>query len=175
MIIVKLLQNTEQDTCIKIKTDTAGGQITITKEMLCYRPKLHSCTPSTDEKDRFQDYTDQSTFHIRNMQWSGYAQGVGGRVYRGSTLDLEHMIMSFCVGDTCQYEMMGQELAPEREYDQDDLTFDIGGEMTIWLKLRKSGFKNYGDETAYYGAYEDNTRLGPKEQYEQQLKQAFGE
>lgn len=175
-IIVKILQNSEQDACVKVKADSSGGTAKITKEMLCYRPKLHSCTPSTDSVDRFQDFDEKSIMTIRTMQWSGYTQeGGSGRIYRGDTLDLEHQIMSFCVGDTCQYEFLGQEMVADREYDLDDFTVELAGEMTLWIKLRKQNFKNYSGETAYYGVYEDDTRLGPKEQYQQQLEQAFGD
>lgn len=176
-IIVKILQNTEQDACVKVKADSSGGTATITREMLCYHPKLHSCTPSTEPVDRFQDYDpEKSILTIRTMQWSGYSQDNGqGRLYRGNTLDLEHTIASFCVGDTCQYEFLGQEMVAEREYDNEDITVELSGEITMWIKLRKINFSNYSGEDAYYGVYEDNTRLGPKQSYQDQLDQVFGD
>ena len=174
-IIVKILQNGEQDACIKVKSDSAGGSATITKEMLCYRPVIHTATPSTDQKDRFQDYDEKSLFSIRSMQWSGYTQeNSHGRIYRSDTQDLEHEIMSFCVGDTCQYEFMGQEMVADTEYDNENMTIVLEGEMTLWIKIRKTNFKNYSGEYAWYGQYEDETKLGPKDEYKEQLKQVFG-
>ena len=176
-IIVKILQNSEQDACIKVKSDSAGGTITIPKEDFCYRinPNDHSGNLVKDPKYRFQDSNEKSLVTIRSMQWSGYTQeNSHGRIYRGTTLDLEHEIMSFCVGDTCQYEFMGQEMVADSEYGTDDLTVELQGEMTLWIKLRKTNFVNYSGEYAWYGQYEDETKLGPKDEYAEQLKQVFG-
>lgn len=174
-ILVKILQNSEQNACIKIKSDSSGGSVTITKDMLCYRPKMYTCTPSTDAKDRFQDYDEKTEFTIRVMQWSGYTQeNSRGRIYRTATQDLEHQITCFCVGDTCQYEFMGQEMAPECEYSNEDMTVILEGEMTVWIKLRKTGFIHYSGEYADYGQYEDESKLGPKDEYMDQLEQVFG-
>lgn len=174
-IIVKILQNSEQDACIKVKSDASGGTFTLTKEMLCYRPKIHTCAISTDQQDRFQNFNEKSVFTLRTMQWSGYTQEGGhGRIYRSATQDLEHEIASFCVGDTCQYEFMGQEMVADGEYDNEDMTFVLEGEITMWIKLRKTNFINYSGEYADYGVYEDETKLGPKDSYSEQLKQVFG-
>ena len=82
--------------------------------------------------------------------------------------------MSFCVGDTCQYEFMGQEMVADTEYDNENMTVVLEGEMTLWIKIRKTNFKNYSGEYAWYGQYEDETKLGPKDEYKEQLKQVFG-
>jgi len=161
--IIKILQNSEQDATIKVKTDSSGGSATITKEMLCYRPKPHSCEPSTDAKDRFQDFNERSCFSIRAAQWGSRSQdGTGGVIYRSDTHDLEHEITAFCAGDTCQYDFLGQDLPADCEYDNEDMTVEIEGELTMYLRLRKTGFINYAGEYATYGAFEDDTKLGPK-------------
>lgn len=176
-IIVKILQNSEQDACVKVKSDSAGGTISLTKDDLCYRadPNDYSGKIVKDERRRFQNFSDKSLITIRSMQWSGYTQEDShGRIYRGDTLDLEHEVMSFCVGDTCQYEFMGQEMVADGEYGNENLTIELKGEMTVWIKLRKTNFANYSGEYAWYGQYEDDSKFGPKDEYAAQLKQVFG-
>lgn len=168
-VLIKVLQNTEQDACIKIKSDSSGGSATLTREMLCYKPAPQTMTIDTsDASTRFQDVDDRrSGFTIRTAQWSGTVQdGSNIKIYRGDTQDLEHLIAAMCVGDTCQYEFMGQEMCCENEYDRMDMTFVVNGEIVMWLKIRKSQFKSYAGEYASYGAYEDDTKLGPNDRYQ---------
>ena len=161
-VIVKLLRNTELTTTIKIKSDAQGGQVDVTKELLCFKPEKGSC--KSDESQRFQEVTDKSEFNILSMQWAGHNQEGSGRLYRGGT-DLEHEIMSFCVGDTCQLDLEGQENAPDIEYNTEDMTFQLTGELTIYLRIRKHFFKNYSGEHASYGAFEDESVPGPAESH----------
>lgn len=141
-VIVKVLRNAKESACVKIKSDTSGGTAQITKEMLCYKPQVESCTIDTsDQQSRFGNYDDKSSMYIRGAQWCGFSQdGSGARIYRGSTLDLEHLVISCCVGDTCQCEFYGQEMPADWEYQHEDITVECHGEMIIWLNLRKSNF-----------------------------------
>lgn len=161
--IVKILKNTELDAAIKVKSDSSGGEAIITKEMLCYKPDDESCAPGVGYK--FQDITDRSYMLVTDMHWSGFNQDGHGRMFRGGD-DLEHQIMAFCVGDTCQLDMQGQDAVPECEYRKEDIKFVLEGEMSLWLRIRKRNFANYSAEYASYGVYEDDTKRGPKDGYD---------
>lgn len=147
-VIVKVLRNTKDSAFVKIKSDVNGGTAQITKEMLCYLPQTESFViDMSDQKTRFGDYNDNSSIYIRGAQWSGFSQeGAGARIYRGLTLDLEHLVISCCVGDTCQCEFYGQEMPADWEYKHEDITVECHGEMVIWLNLRKSNFSHYWTE-----------------------------
>ncbi len=166
-ILAKVLKNTELDAVLKIKSDKDGGSITITKEMLCYRPADQRCVID-DKSIRFQDYVDKSSMSIVCMEWAGYTQDGSGRLYRGGK-DLEHTIATFCVGDTCQGDFQGQEMTPDIEYNRENLEFEFVGEITLWIRLRKRDFKNYAGEYATYGAFEDDSKRGPVKWYEDLL------
>lgn len=159
-VIVKLLRNTELTATLKIKSDAQGGQVTVTRDMLCYKPEPVTCKIVNDEKYRFQKVKENSDFNIINMQWAGYSQEGSGRIYRGGTV-LDNEILSFCVGDTCQLDLEGQENAPDIEYNTEDMTFAIKGELTIYMRVRKHHYLNYSGEHASYGAFEDESVPGP--------------
>lgn len=164
--VIKVLKNSELEAIIKVKSDSEGGTVKLTKEMLCYRPQPFTCViDESDMKQRFEDVGDRSEIAILAMQWSGFSQEGAGRIYRGDTLDLEHQVASFCVGDTCQYEFLGDEMVSEHEYSRDDLTFELKGEVTVWVKLRKYRFVHYSGEYATYGAFEDDSQRGPYDRY----------
>ncbi len=38
--------------------------------------------------------------------------------------------------------------------------------MSLWLRIRKRNFANYSAEYASYGVYEDDTKRGPKDGYD---------
>lgn len=160
--IVKVLRNTELDASIKIKTDGDATAV-ITKEMLCFKPDPITCKiDETNESSRFQQLKPTSGLNILKMQWSGKSQEGHAVIYRGPTHDLEHQIMSVCVGDTCQFDLEGQDHTPDVEYYQDDIEFEITGSVTFYIRLRKVDYNHFAGEYGDYGAYEDDNVLGPK-------------
>lgn len=161
-VISKLMRNVQLQAHIKIKSDEQGGSVTITKQQLTYKPGKNCQFDSKQFK--FQDVTDKSEIDILDMQWSGWT-GTNGTITRGGQ-DLQHTIAYFTVGDTTQLQLEGQTNICDHEYNRQDITFNLTGPMTIWIRLRKRNFKSYSGQYASYGAFEDDSRRGPYQKYQ---------
>lgn len=164
---IKFIKNTEQELCIKIVAGEAEGEVnkvTLDFEQMCFKPDPETLGISDDESRRFQLIGENIpvTSTLITAQWSGMNSGCYCNVYRG-TEDFEHKFAVFCVGDTCQLDFDGQEFPADGEYSHLPYIFEIHGPMCIWLKLNKHGFRNFAGEYARYGAFEDDTKRGPKE------------
>lgn len=160
--LIKVLKNTELDVSIKVKTDGDATAV-ITREMLCFKPDPITATINQDDRStQFQRLKENSGLYILKVQWSGISQDGHAVLYRGATHDLEHQIMNVCVGDTCQFDLEGQDHTPDTEYYQDDIELDITGPCTFYIRLRKVNYKHFSGEYADYGAFEDDSIEGPK-------------
>lgn len=153
---IKLLQNNENEAHIKIKNESGSGTITLELSDLVYKPVTDDFSFEIDRDQQFQDVTDHVNVSIRAAQWSGTSQDGNCVIKRGGKF-----VMGFCVGDTCQYEFMGQDMVADQEYADKDIEFDLHGNITIWIKLRKHGYINHV-ETGTYGVYDDETKVGRK-------------
>lgn len=164
MYKLKITKNVELESVLKIVTDERGGKdITVQLDDLCFKPDLRTYTPSKDSKDRFQQLPEKykATCSILACQWSGKGGESFCRIYRGSK-DLEHLVATICVGDTCGLDFEGQTLPSDGEYGDLPLIFDITGEMSIWIRVRKLGFNSFSAENARWGAFEDDNVEGPR-------------
>lgn len=171
---IRLLKNTELEACIKIVTDNPVGKketIELDKTFLCYKPTAKTFELNKDPANQFQQIGAKvPSLQIIHGQWSGLNGDCNCRIYRCSDdqeeLTLDNMIMTVCVGDTTQLEFDGQSYCADCELLENKLIFEVDGEMTLWFKLRKRDFESFAGEYATYGAFEDDKRRGPYEQYE---------
>lgn len=158
-IIKKLLMCTPREAMIKIKSDKGGGTIEVALDELCYRPTKNACDFNKEEKNKFCDFVEGvSTVNPTCMIWAGHTQDGHGRIYRGSK-DLEHEFTSFCVGDTCQLDMQGDDTTADNEYGTEKFIFELESEVTLWLRVHKLNYRNY-NEIASFGVYDDTEKLG---------------
>lgn len=155
---IKLLQNNENEAHIKIKNESGDDTTTLKLSKLVYKPKTDDFSFDIDDRpqSKFQDVTDHVNVSIRAAQWSGTSQDGNCVIKRGGKF-----VMGFCVGDTCQYEFMGQDMVADQEHANEDITFELHGNITIWMKLRKHGYINHV-ETGTYGVYDNETKVGSK-------------
>ena len=163
---LKIIKNTEQEVCIKIVAGESVdevNEVTLDFESLCFKPDQETLAISTEGSDRFQEIDPNFPVTVSMIcaQWSGQNGNCYCNMYRG-VKDFEHKTAVFCVGDTCQLEFDGQEYPSDVEYSTLPLIFEIHGAMTLWVKMRKHGFRNFAGEYATYGAYEDDTKRGAK-------------
>ena len=167
---VLLLKNTELEACLKIVASNAVGtteRVTITYEDLCFKPTANTLKLNNDQINRFQQIGDRiiPSVTIVHGQWSGLNGSCNCRIYRGEE-KFDNLIATICVGDTTQLEFDSQAYCADGELKYEDkLIFVIDGEMTLWFKLRKHGFESFAGEYASYGAFEDDSKRGPKDGY----------
>lgn len=165
-----LLKNTELEACIKIVTD-GDAEVVISASELCYKPLPNTFEFSDKPEDQFQQIGAKTPkIQLIHGQWSGVNGNSNFRLYRGVTdqdMSLATHVLTGCVGDTTQLEFDGQAYCADCELIENPyLIFKITGEMTLWFKLRKRDFESFAGEYATYGAFEDDSKRGPYERYE---------
>ncbi len=158
-IIKKLCYSTPHSSQVKIKTDESGGEIQVTLDELCYRSDPVTLDFNTDPKNKFAtvDKNFSRAFPVA-VVWGGHSQEGKIRVYRGSK-DLEHLLFSACVGDTCEFDMEGDVIHADTEYSNKEFIFVIEKEVTLWMRIHKTGFRNYV-ETASFGIKDNESTFG---------------
>ena len=168
-----LLKNTELEACIKIVTDGKSTEpeiVTFQMHEFCFKPSSNTFKFTVDTANQFQQVgTKNPKLQLIHGQWSGINGDSHFRLYRGaSTTDrsIDALVMTGCVGDTTQLEFDSQAYCADGELIENPLIFEITGEMTLWFKLRKRDFESFAGEYATYGAFEDDSKRGPYERYE---------
>lgn len=161
-MIKKLLMCTPREAVIKIKSDEGGGSVEVDLSELCYRPEQITCNFNTEEANKIDEYEDGvSQATITCMIWAGHSQDGHGKIYRGEK-DLEHQFTSYCVGDTCQLDMQGDEICADIEYCNKKLIFEHEGAVVVWLRLHKQNYKQILN-IPQFGVYDDPKKAETKD------------
>lgn len=141
MAVVKtILKNTNQETVIKVAGTAAAATIDLSTDLVA----------STQVVDG-----DTQTVNIVGLVWTGANNGII-EISRGSVVVTT--LQSNAAG---ALEFSGQQMVPDSIGNTSDIVVTISGaQAECWMRVRKVGGYATKVETATYGAYDDETRVG---------------
>lgn len=141
MAVVKtILKNTNQETVIKVAGTAAAATIDLSTDLVA----------STQVVDG-----DTQTVNIVGLVWTGANNGII-EISRGSVV-----VTTLQANAAGALEFSGQQMVPDSIGNTSDIVVTISGaQAECWMRVRKVGGYATKVETATYGAYDDETRVG---------------
>lgn len=141
MAVVKtVLKNVNQEAVVKVAGTAAAATIDISTDLVATTQALDG---------------DTQTVNIVGLVWSGAADGI-------ITITRNGIIITTLQANAAgALDFAGQQMIPEIINNTSDIVVTISGaQAECWIRLRKVGGYATKVETATYGSYDDETRVG---------------
>lgn len=141
MAVVKtVLKNVNQETIVKVAGTAAAATIDLDTDLLASTQALDGST---------------QTVNIVGLVWTGATDGIVTITRNGV------VITTLQANAAGALDFSGQAMIPETISNTSDVVVTISGaQAECWIRLRKvSGYKTKV-ETATYGSYDDESRVG---------------
>jgi hypothetical protein len=141
MAVVKtILKNTNQEAVVKVAGTAAAATIDLSVDLL----------PASQALDG-----DTQTVNIAGLVWTGASGGVI-TITRNSVV-----VATLQSAPSGAIDFTGQMMIPDTVGNTQDIVVTISGaQAECWIRLRKVGGYATKVETATFGAYDDETRIG---------------
>lgn len=135
-----ILKNTNQETVIKVAGTAAAETIVLDTDLVA----------STQVAEG-----DTQTVNIVGLVWTGATDGII-QISRGGII-----ITTLQANAAGALEFAGQQMVPDSIANTSDIVVTISGaQAECWIRVRKISGYATKVETATYGAYDDETRVG---------------
>jgi hypothetical protein len=135
-----ILKNTNQESVVKVAGTAASTTIDLSSDLLAATQALDG---------------DTQTVNIAGLVWTGATDGII-QITRNSVVVAT--LQSNAAGGL---DFTGQMMIPETINNTSDIVVTISGaQAECWIRLRKVGGYATKVETATFGAYDDETRVG---------------
>lgn len=135
-----ILKNTNQETVIKVAGTAAAATIDLSTDLVA----------STQVADG-----DTQTVNIVGLVWTGATNGIV-EISRGGVV-----VATLQANAAGALEFAGQQMVPDSIGNTSDIVVTISGaQAECWIRVRKISGYATKVETATYGAYDDETRVG---------------
>jgi hypothetical protein len=135
-----ILKNTNQESVVKVAGTAAAATIDLSVDLLAATQALDGAT---------------QTVNIAGLVWTGATDGII-QITRNSVV-----VATLQANAAGGLDFTGQMMIPEIINNTSDIVVTISGaQAECWIRLRKVGGYATKVETATFGAYDDETRVG---------------
>lgn len=135
-----ILKNTNQETVIKVAGTAAAATIDLSTDLVASTQVVDGAT---------------QTVNIVGLVWTGAADGII-EISRGGVI-----VTTLQANAAGALEFAGQQMVPDSIGNTSDIVVTISGAQSeCWVRVRKVSGYATKVETATYGAYDDETRVG---------------